>query len=62
MSTNRKGSNRLEWEANWFAASFLMPESEFRQMVSDESSNAHIARHFRVSESAVEVRRKSLNI
>ena len=26
ICANREGSNLVEWEANWFAASFLMPK------------------------------------
>lgn len=56
----REGSGRTEWEANWFAAAFLMPEGEFRRRLEASQSDAEIALYFDVSPSAVEVRKKSL--
>lgn len=55
----RGGSGRTEWEANWFAAGFLMPETEFRNL--EQRPDFEIAQHFGVSEQAVSVRRQSLN-
>ena len=52
---------RAEWEANWFAAAFLMPKTEFRaKWVNDGKSKA--AEHFGVSEAAAEIRAKSLEL
>jgi predicted transcriptional regulator len=54
---------RAEWEANWFAAGFLMPEAEFR-----DAFRAHgdrlvpVATLFDVSEQAANVRAKSLGL
>ena len=49
---------RCEWEANWFASAFLMPEEAFR-----EAYCAGIASEiFGVTQSAVEVRAKALGI
>lgn len=49
---------RCEWEANWFASAFLMPEAVFRE--------AYIAGNaseiFGVTQSAVDVRAKALGI
>lgn len=49
---------RCEWEANWFASAFLMPEEEFktafRQGVASET--------FGVTEAAVNVRAKALGL
>ena len=53
---------RCEWEANWFAAAFVMPEAKFRQSVKSLPSLSDVARAFGVSEQAVEVRCKSLGI
>ncbi|MHC3128121.1 hypothetical protein OB03_12905 [Brevundimonas sp. GN22] len=63
MVALRKGSDRVEWEANWFAAGFLMPESEFVSACqSYHNSTKFIADHFDVSYSAAEVRAKQLGI
>jgi hypothetical protein len=56
----RDGTGRLEWEANWFAAGFLMPEKEFRSLVRKGYGEASLAVHFGVSEAAVSVRRSSM--
>lgn len=73
IEVNRSGSNRLEWEANWFAAALLMPEEPFMEMwkeVSeshdlDEAEQTMLRRastEFGVSYSAVQVRMKALKI
>lgn len=62
MTVNRAGTGRVEWEANWFAAGFLMPEKEFRQKWEAWKSEARLAVHFDVSEAAVEIRKRCLNI
>lgn len=49
---------RCEWEANWFASAFLMPEEAFRKAY--DAGNA--ADTFGVTHSAVEVRAKTLGI
>ena len=33
LRASRYGSDRSEWEANWFAAAFLMPEKKFNKKV-----------------------------
>jgi hypothetical protein len=53
---------RCEWEANWFAASFVMPEGLFRQVYTGPASSALAAARFGVSEKAIQVRAKSLSI
>jgi Zn-dependent peptidase ImmA (M78 family) len=58
----RTGTNRAEWEANWFAAGFLMPEQEFRTAHSADSRAFKLAGVFAVSEAAVEVRKKVLEL
>jgi len=62
MTVNRDGTGRLEWEANWFAAGFLMPAAEFRKMVEKGYGNAALAVHFGVSEAAVSIRRETLGL
>lgn len=61
MKAARYGSNRAEWEANWFAAGFLMPEAEFRREFENRDHDiAEVATKFVVSEQAAEVRARSL--
>ena len=56
----RSGSNRLEWEANWFAAAFLMPRKKFLAELDARSSVALLAAKFDVSIEAAKVRKDSL--
>jgi len=59
----RRGSDRIEWEANWFAAAFLMPETSFRAVFEEEDGDIRsIADRFRVSTAAAEVRAKGLGL
>lgn len=61
ISFTRYGSNRLEWEANWFAGSFLMPKQIFQEKLKEFNENTfELAHYFNVSESAIKVRKKSL--
>ena len=62
LEVNRDGTGRVEWEANWFAAGFLMPKGEFKSMLRKGFSNAALAVHFDVSEAAVAVRRQALGL
>lgn len=60
---DRYGSGRVEWEANWFAASFLMPEKEFKKSFSKYMGNTYrVSEVFRVSEQAARIRAKSLGL
>ena len=57
----RQGSHRLEWEANWFAAAFLMPADTFRQSFGNQQGNiSAVADDFSVSVSAASVRARGL--
>jgi predicted transcriptional regulator len=58
---NRSGTDPAEVEANWFAAAFLMPKAEFLAAFHDQPLHM-VARQFRVSVSAAEVRARSLGI
>lgn len=59
----RRGSDRIEWEANWFAAAFLMPEAAFRAIFKEKlGDNRAVADYFRVSAAAAEVRAKGLGL
>jgi hypothetical protein len=60
LSVRRDGSGRVEWEANWFAAGFLMPEAEFQEKLAEGLGDAELAEHFGVSEEAIQIRRSSL--
>lgn len=57
LSVRRDGSGRVEWEANWFAAGFLMPEEEFRARLAEGWGDAELAEYFGVSGGAVQIRR-----
>lgn len=52
---------RTEWEANWFAAGFVMPEAAFR-IEYQRSGASGAANLFEVSMRAAEVRAKSLGL
>lgn len=62
MVAQRFGSTRVEWEANWFAAGFLMPADEFKQTFSSLAALPEVARHFKVSVAAAEAREKALSL
>lgn len=51
---------RAEWEANWFAAAFVMPSEAFRAVAADSLHRAALT--FGVSLSAAQVRARSLGI
>lgn len=60
---NRFGSGRLEWEANWFAAAFLMPAALFKEKYEEYNSDtSDLSLYFNVSESAIKVRKKDLGL
>lgn len=63
MRATRYGSDIAEWQANWFGASFLMPEAEFRRIYNETCGDTYaIAKYFAVSASTASVRAKSLNL
>jgi len=62
IKVGRGKSNRLEWEANWFAAGFLMPAKLFRSECEKNPDRNHLASIFMVSPSAIDVRKKSLGL
>lgn len=56
-------SDRVEWEANWFAASFLMPEGEFQKMLKVYNGDIDsVAAYFQVSSQAASTRKKDLGL
>jgi len=62
MMALRRGSDRLEWEANWFAAAFLMPSKAFKQAYKADANIAGLAARFDVSAQAAELRAKGLGL
>ena len=60
LKVQRDGSGPVEWEANWFAAGFLMPEHVFRSKINEGFGDAELAEYFGVSKEAVQIRRQSL--
>lgn len=55
-------SERVEWEANWFAAALLMPEQQFREAFRSEGDPVLLAQCFGVSTDAATVRMKVLGL
>ena len=60
---SRYGSDKAEWEANWFAAAFLMP----KQLFSDAWTSAQdplieVSSAFGVSRRAAEIRARALGL
>ncbi|MCF6311774.1 MAG: ImmA/IrrE family metallo-endopeptidase [Verrucomicrobiales bacterium] len=63
IEIKREGSNRLEWEANWFAAGFLMPEEAFKEQCRKlHGELVVLASHFNVSTHTIAIRKKSFGI
>lgn len=59
----REGSNRMEWEANWFAAAFLLPKKLFtKDWKEHKGSVPYMVHKYQVSEAVVEIRLKSLKL
>lgn len=59
----RFGSHRAEWEANWFAAAFLMPGADFKTTYKRHDGDLEaVAARYLVSSKAAEVRRDALGI
>ncbi len=59
----REGSDRVEWEANWFAAGFLLPatrfKSDWRKAKGDIGRLIHL---YQVSGFAIELRQEYLGL
>lgn len=63
LKAMRYGDSFAEYEANWFAAGFLMPKEEFTSSYVKFAGDLYsLASHFFVSVQAAEVRAKSLNL
>lgn len=61
VDETKKDQVRAEWEANWFAAAFLMPKADFQGKF-DQGKIDLVAEYFGVSEAAIKVRAKSLGL
>lgn len=64
LKASRRGNSPAEWEANWFAASLLMPSDDVREFctIHNTTDATLVAAQFRVSRSAAEYRLKALGI
>lgn len=63
MEAERYGSGRVEWEANWFAAGFLMPADRFRERyLVLAGSPTSLAEEFGVSVEAAKIRAKFVGL
>ncbi|WP_147282482.1 ImmA/IrrE family metallo-endopeptidase [Microvirga subterranea] len=60
VDENDPNQKRAEWEANWFAAAFLMPATAFQQALATRGSLKSVANFFGVSARAAEVRLETL--
>lgn len=59
----REGSDRLEWEANWFASAFLLPKKRFCEDWQRYGHSAtRLASVYQVSEAVVDIRLETLNL
>ena len=54
--------DRVEWEANWFAAALLMPKTNFIEKWDQTHSISEVAGYFGVSTAAAKIRAKYLNL
>jgi Zn-dependent peptidase ImmA (M78 family) len=63
VDTSNSLQQRAEWEANWFAAAFLMPVTAFTNAIKNFGRDfARIAGRFVVSTQAAEIRAKTLGL
>jgi predicted transcriptional regulator len=63
LQAKRYGTGRVEWEANWFAAGFLMPRDSFKAAFAELDGNlASISSRFAVSMEAARVRAEALGL
>jgi hypothetical protein len=57
-----ENQKRAEWEANWFAAGFLMPGELFRELAASASTLSKMAERLDLSEQAVSIRAQALDV
>lgn len=59
---SRYGTDPADWEANWFAAAFLMPKAAVQAVFSESASVVRVAAHFAVSTRAASNRLRRLRL
>ncbi|OAI66394.1 hypothetical protein RSP781_13890 [Ralstonia pseudosolanacearum] len=63
LVAERNGSGQVEKEANWFAAAFLMPSAEYKEVFAKyDGDQVLISQHFQVSVQASTIRAKVLGL
>jgi predicted transcriptional regulator len=63
IKINREGSDPTEWEANWFAAGFLMPTDSFQEEWNNFGGNVEaMAARFNVSTQTIKIRANVLGL
>lgn len=63
IQAQRYGTGRVEWEANWFAAAFLMPSEAFKKSFAEYDGDlVDVAEEFDVSIRAAQIRAKSFKL
>jgi hypothetical protein len=63
MAAKRYGSDRVEWEANWFAAGLLMPSAQFREAWQTYAGDiGKVAALFGVSPRAATIQARNLGL
>lgn len=63
MVAQRYGNDQAEREANWFAAAFLMPASQFKEDYKELDGNLFsLSAKYQVSRAAAEIRAKVLGL
>ncbi|CDX27319.1 conserved hypothetical protein [Mesorhizobium plurifarium] len=63
VDPNDQVQQRAEWEANWFAAAFLMPTGQFKATFASKGGNLEaVAAFFGVSPKAAQIRASTLNL
>ncbi|KQT07181.1 ImmA/IrrE family metallo-endopeptidase [Rhizobium sp. Leaf386] len=63
IEARRYGSGRVEWEANWFAAGFLMPAESFEATWTEtQGLLGEVASRFGVSTEAARIRAEALGL
>jgi len=61
LYATRQAGSRVEWEANWFAGSFLMPAQQFVEAWKRHRGRiGYLISHFRVSGGAIQIRADTL--
>ncbi len=63
IRVERAGTGRVEWEANWFAAGFLLPEAGFREdWAKFGGSVGLLIGRYKVSTGVIEIRQQTLGL